>query len=127
MRTKLKILPVDEEQIRFDRVHRITKRTQSNGRNRQPRPIIVKLTDFQDKVFIKFFIKILPVGTGFGIYDDFPKEVEEIRKKLYPILKAAKHEKMAAYFNIEKLVIDGALYRGEETLQSPFYGRLMDN
>ena len=125
-RNKLKILRVDEEQIRFDRVHRVKARMQSNGRNPQPRPIIVKLTDFQDKVFIKSFIKNLPSGTGFGISDDFPKEVDDIRKKLYPILKAAKREKRAAYFNVEKLIIDGALYRGEETLQFPFYGRLMD-
>ena len=127
MRTNLKIPPADEEQICFERVHRISTRSQSSDRNPKPRPIIVKLTDFQDKVFIKSFIKNLPRGTGFGISDDFPKEVNEIRKKLYPILKAAKREKKAAYLNVEKLVIDGALYRGEETSQFPFYGRLMDN
>ena len=50
MRTKLKILPVDEKNIHFDRVHRITSRhSQSNGRSLKPRPIIVRLTDFQDK------------------------------------------------------------------------------
>lgn len=127
MRTKLKIPPDDEEQIRFDRIHRITTRTQSNGRNLQPRPIIVRLSDFQDKVFIKSFIKNLPKGTGFGISDDFPREVDDIRKKLYPILKAAKRDKKAAYFNVEKLIIEGSLYRGPETQQFPFYGRLMDN
>ena len=128
MRTKLKILPVDEENIHFDRVHRITsRRSQSNGRSLQPRPIIVRLTDFQDKFFIKSYIKNLPRGTGFGISDDFPKEVDEVRKVLYPILKAAKRDKKTAYFNVEKLIINGALYRGEETSQFPFYGRLMDN
>ena len=35
---------------------------------------------------------------------------------LDPVLKAAKREKKAASFNIEKLIIDGALFRGEETL-----------
>lgn len=128
MRTKLKILPVDEENIHFDRVHRITsRRSQSNGRSLQPRPIIVRLTDFQDKFFIKSYIKNLPRGTGFGVSDDFPKEVDEVRKVLYPILKAAKRDKKTAYFNVEKLIINGALYRGEETSQFPFYGRLMDN
>ena len=123
MRTKLKILPVDEENIHFDRVHRYTsRRSQSNGRSLQPRPIIVRLTEFQDKFFIKSFIKKnLPRGTGFGISDDFPKEVDEVRKML------RKRQKKAAYFNVEKLIIDGALYRGEETSQFSFYGRLMDN
>ena len=59
MRTKLKILPFDEENIHFDRVHRITpRRSQSNGRSLQPRPIMVRLTEFQDKFFIKSIIKI---------------------------------------------------------------------
>ena len=129
MRTKLKIPPVDEKNIHFDRVQRITSRhSQSNGRSLKPRPIIVRLTDCHDKFFIKSFIKNLPRGTGFGISDDFPKEVDEVRKLLYPILKAAKREKKAAYFNVEKLIlIDGALYCGEETSQFSFYGRLMDN
>ena len=59
MRTKLKILPADEENIHLDRVHRITsRRSQSNGRSLQPRPIIVRLTEFQDKFLIKSIIKI---------------------------------------------------------------------
>ena len=121
MRTKLKILSVDEENIHFDRAHRITShRSQSNGRL-QPRPIIVKPTEFQDKFFIKSFIKNLPRGNGFGISDDFPKEVDEVRKML------RKRQKKAAYLNVEKLIIDGAMYRGEETSQFSFYGCLMDN
>ena len=128
MRTKLKIPPLNEENIHFGRVQRIPSRlSQSNGRSLQPRPIIVRLTDFQDKLSIKSYIKNLPRGTGFGVSDDFPKEVDEVRKVLYPILKAAKREKKAAYFNVEKLIINGALYRGEETSQFPFYGCLMDN
>ena len=115
MRTKLKITPVDEENIHFDRVHRITpRRSQANGRS-------------PDKPFIKSFIKNLPRGTGFGISDDFPKEVDKVRKSLYPILKTARREKKAAYFNVENLMIEVALYRGEETSQFSFYGRLMDN
>ena len=126
MRTKLKILPSDEKQIQFDRVHRISTRSR-DGRNSEPRPIIVKLSVFQDKNFIKSFIKNLPKGSNIGISDDFPKKVDEIRKKLYPVLKAAKHEKKEAYFNVEKLLSNGSLYRGPETSLFPFYGRLMSS
>ena len=113
---KLKILPVDEKNIHFDRVHRITsRRSQSNGQSLKQRVIIVGLTDFQDKFFIKSFIKNLPRGTVFGISDDFLHEVDKVRKLLYLILKAAKREKKVAYFNVEKLIIDSALNRGEET------------
>jgi len=66
-------------------------------------------------------------GTGLGVSDDFLKEDDEVRKVLYPILKAAKRRKKAAYFNVEKLIINGAFYRGKESSQFSFYGRLMDN
>ena len=105
---KLKIPPKDVEEIIFDRVHRISTRTR-DGQNSGPRPIIVKLSAYQDKNFIKSFIKNLPKGTNIGISDDFPKEVDEIRRKLYPVLKAAKREKKEAYFKVEKILINGSL------------------
>jgi len=85
----------------------------------------VKLSTYQDNNFIKSFIKNLPIGTNVGISDDFPKEVDEIRRKLYPVLKAVKREKKEAYFKVEKLIINGSLYRGPETAQFPLYRCLM--
>ena len=58
MRTKLKIPPADEEQICFDRVQSITKRSQSNDRNPQPRPIIVKLTTVLWRRNIAYFLSM---------------------------------------------------------------------
>ena len=127
LRNDLKIPREDEESIRFDRVHRLSRRASSNAQNTaKPRPIIVKLSDYHDKAFIKSFIKNLKKGRNLGISDDFPKEVEDIRKELYPMLKTAKQEKRVAYFKVEKLIIDGSLYRGPETEALPLYGRLMD-
>jgi len=116
MRTKLKIPPNDVKEIHFDRVHRISMHTR-DGRNSGSHPIIVKLSAYQDKNFIKSFIKNLPKGTNIGISDS-PREVDEIRRKLYPVLKAAKHEKKEVYFSAEKLLINGSLYRGPETALS---------
>ena len=126
MRTKLKIPPKDVKETHFNRVHRIFTHTR-DGRNSGPRPIIVKLSEYQDKNFIKSFIKNLPKGTNIGISDNFPKEVDEIRRTLYPVLKAAKREKKEAYFRVEKLFIDGSLYRGPETALFPLYGCLMNS
>ena len=121
LRTDLKIPKEDEESIQFDRVHRVSARRVSSGTpNSKPRPIIVKLSSFHDKEFIKSFIKNL------GISDDFRKEVEEMRKKMYPILKTGKQEKRTAFFKVEWLIIDGSLYRGQETIAFPLYGHLMD-
>ena len=49
-----------------------------------------------------------------------------MRKKLYPVLKAAKQEKRTSFFKVERLIIDGSLYRGPETIAFPLYGHLMD-
>ena len=52
MRAKLKIPQDDKEQNRFDRVHRITKRTQSNGRSPQSRPTVFKfLSNSSSRIF----------------------------------------------------------------------------
>ena len=88
-------------------------------------PFIVKFSAYQDKNFIKSLIKKLPKGTNIGISDDFPKQVDEIRRKLYSVLKAAKREKKEAYFKVEKLFING--YRGPETALFPLYGCLMNS
>ena len=111
-----KIPREDKENIRFDRVHRLSLHASSNAQNTaKPRPIIVNLSDYYDKAFIKSFIKNLKKGRSLGISDDFPKEVEDIRKELYPVLKTAKQEKGVAYFTVEKLIIDRSLYCGPET------------
>ena len=52
MRAKLKIPQDYREQNRFDRVHRITKRTQSNGRSPQSRPTVFKfLSNSSSRIF----------------------------------------------------------------------------
>lgn len=67
-------------------------------------------------------IKHLPRGIRFGVADDFPKEVDEIRKELYPVLKQAKRNHKTAFFNVEKLIIiDKAVYRGPETKNFTLY------
>lgn len=57
-------------------------------------PIIFKLTDIHETPFIRSFIENLPRGTGFGISDDFLKEVNEVRKQLCTVFKAAKPAKL---------------------------------
>ena len=49
-----------------------------------------------------------------------------MRKQLYPVLNAAKQKKRTAFFKVERLIIDGSLYRGPETIAFPLYGHLMD-
>ena len=115
----LKIPQNDVDEIRFERVHRLPTR-QSN----KPRPIIVRFSFFQDKEFVWSFIKNLK-GSSTAIANDYPKEIENIHKTLYPVLKKAKQEKNTAFFKVDRLIINGQVYRGIETNNLPFYGSIM--
>ena len=101
-------------------MHRVSARRESSGTtNSKPRQIIVKFSSFHDKECIKTFIKKLTKGRNLGISDDFPKEVEEMGTKFaqYQSIKsrqAMKQEKRTAFFEVERLIIDGSLYRGPE-------------
>lgn len=53
-------------------------------------------------------------GTGIGISHDYPKEIDVIHEKLYPVLKKAKQGKQSAFFKVDKLIINGQVYRGAE-------------
>lgn len=50
-------------------------------------------------------------GWNFGIDDQFLREINERRKKLYPILKQQRLNNKRAYLSVDKLFIDGQLYR----------------
>jgi len=104
------------DEIEFERVHRIPTRVREENINQHPRLIIAKVSFFKDKLQIKSHIKHLPKGKRFGVADDFLKEVDEIGKELYPVLKQAKRE------NVEKLIIDKAVCRGPETTKCTLYG-----
>ena len=119
-REKMKIPKEDEECIRFERIHRITPRRSSS----KPRPIIVKFSHYQDKESVWSFVKNLK-GTNIGIANDFPKEIEEIQSKLYPVLKKAKKAKQSAFFKVDRLIINGQVYRGKETEDLEHYGAIM--
>ena len=125
MRDKLKIPEEDIEQIRFERVHRIPTKNTSQGQNSKPKPIIAKFSFFQDNEYVWSFGKNLK-NTNISLANDFPREIDEIQKTLYPILKKAKQKKQTAYFKVDKLIINGQIYRGEETTNLPYYGLIMD-
>ena len=64
-------------------------------------------------------------GSNIAIANDYPKEIENIHKTLYPVLKKAKQEKNAAFFKVDRLIINGQIYKGNETINLPFYGSIM--
>ena len=120
LRDKMKIPEEDVESIHFERVHRIASRKPSS----KPRPIIAKFSFYQDKEFVRSFVRNLK-GSAIGIANNFPKEIDEIHQKLYPVLKMAKQAKQSAYFKVDKLIINGQVYRGKETENLEHYGAII--
>ena len=92
---------------------------------KKPRPIIAKLSFFKDKARIFRYVKNIDPNLKIGVADDFPKEIEDIRKELLPVLRKAKKQNKWAHFNVDRLIIDGQVYRGPETKELPFYANIM--
>jgi len=64
---------------------------------------------------------------GIGLSHDYPKEIDDIHAKLYPVLRKAKREKQQAFFKVDKLIINGQVYKGKETDNLPCYGLIMSS
>lgn len=108
MHSQLK-LPADVVQnITFHRVHRLGKQQQD-----KTRPIIAKFEHYQQKELIKSKGKLLK-DTHFGMNDQYPREINERRKVLYPILKENRRNNIRAVLAVDKLYINGQLFRSHE-------------
>ena len=94
-----------KKSINFVKVHRFGKRP-----NHGNRPIVAKFVNVKDqKTVLSKSYKLK--GTHFGIKRQFPKEIENKRKSLYPVLKESKKNKKKATIVRDKLYVEGNLYR----------------
>ena len=94
------------ENIRIVRVHRLGKKRENTSR---PRPIIVKFHWYGDRMNVVKARRNLK-GSRIYINEDFPKEIQERRKILRPIMMRAKTAKKEAFLNVDTLIIDGKPY-----------------
>ena len=63
--------------------------------------------------------KILKEKTGISISDDFPKEIEEKRKEMYPIYRHAQETGYNTQLKGDKLFVNGRVYTPETLQQLP--------
>ena len=103
---ELKLKKDDTDGISIERAHRLGKR---NANGQKPRPIIAKFSFHKNKRLILSNARSL-AGTVFGILQDFPREILEIRRGLVRVLKDAKKEWRDAKLVYEKLYINGQRY-----------------
>ena len=94
--------------MRLQRAHRI-------GRfiNGKTRPIVAKFVLYPDRERVRKASSVLrEANSKYGVSQQFPKEIQDRRKALVPIMKQARNEGKDAYIVVDKLYIDKVLYRG---------------
>lgn len=105
MQSSLKIPPETVNMITFHRVHRLTAKDK-----KRPPPIIAKFEHYKHKELVKSKGKELK-DTPFGLNDQFPREIQERRRALLPIMKQLRQEGKRASLSVDKLYVNGTLYR----------------
>ena len=93
-----------EHNIQFGNIHRFGRR-----QNDRPRPIVARFIYHKDLRCVLENATWLK-NTPFGIQEQFPKIIEDRRKKLYPVLKSAKKQGKNAVLVRDKLFINGVQY-----------------
>ena len=100
---ELKLKEDDIDGISIERAHRLGKR---NTNGQKPRAIMAKFSFQKNKELILSNARSL-AGTVFGISQDFPREIVEIRRGLVRVLKKEGHDAKVVY---DKLYINGQRY-----------------
>lgn len=101
-------LQMPEEQIGkavIERAHRLG-RTKEQGKSRA---IVVNFQNYKAKANVMGQGKKLK-GSHFSMFDQFPREIVERRRVLYPIMKEHKEKKVKVRLNMDKLYINNQLY-----------------
>ena len=94
-------------EIPIERAHRLGKPVRED---KKPRPIIAKFSFHKDKERILSNARAL-AGSNYGISQDFPREIVEIRKGLIKAMKETKKEGHDTKLVYDKLYINGRRYR----------------
>jgi hypothetical protein len=102
---KMKMSTVEVDALKFERVHRAGPKLDHN----RPRRIVAKFSSYKQREAVRALGKNL-TGTNFFVHQQFPPEIVEQRKKLYPAMKKARDEGKTAYISYNKLYINGRLY-----------------
>ena len=105
------------EKIAFHRVHRMGTRERENG---DPRPIVAKFERFKDREYVRFQAPKTLRGKPYGVREQFPKVVEDQRKRLYPEAKRARADSKQ---NKVRLVRDRLFINGSEYVPPPIKNR----
>lgn len=110
----------DVAKLKFRRVHSMPAERSEKTPTTEQRLIIAKL------IFYKDVRTDIDPGLEIGFADDYPKETNESRKALLPVLlKGQDGEKASAPFNVGRLAIKGQIYHGPEIENLSLYAKVL--
>ena len=109
-------LSLDSDRMFLVRAHRLGARRRGiRPFEPQKRPLIVAFRDYNDTVEILSYTKRLK-GTLFSVDRDYPREIYDARKRLWPLLKENRNQHPKADVNIQypaRLMVDKVVIRDE--------------
>jgi len=100
--------------IRLDRAHRL-----GSFEHGKKRPIVTKFNFYGDKMKVKDAARERLRDTAFRVSDQFPKQIQDRRKKLIPYLVQAKRNGQRASLSHDALYIDGVRYTHDRPPPGP--------
>ena len=102
-----------QSNIKLHRTHRIGRYI--NGKTR---PMVTKFAFFSDRERVRRAgARLRENHSHYSVGQQYPKEVQERRSALIPIMKQARDSGKDAYIVVDKLYIDKTLYRGPGSSQ----------
>lgn len=84
-----------------------------------PRKIVAKFSYFKDREYIRINAAKRLKGSKVYANEQFPPEIEEKRRKLYPVQRQAKKDNKRVQLVRDVLYIDGKEYTPPESAPSP--------
>lgn len=102
------------DEIEFDRVHRLGKWKSDQS---YPRPIIAKFHRFKDRERVRLTASKVLKGRNYGVREQFPAEIEAVRRTLYPVAKKAReNEENKVRLVRDRLFINDTEYKPKNTI-----------
>lgn len=110
---------------KYHRAHRFGREFSETNRDGSvkfsTRPIVCRFENFKQREIVRKAAINLK-GTPFGVSEQFPKEINDRRKALWPFFQEARRQKKKAHFKKDKLFIDGNEFtpplRGPENMET---------
>ena len=109
---------LDPDAIEFDRIHRLGKpKFDRQGRLLRPRPIVAAFKNYRERECVRRAASTIQ-NRQFSVREQFPTELEERRKKLYPFMQSAKRDTNNDVKLVrDKLIINGKTYTHTDILE----------